>query len=338
MKKIVSVLLAVLMMTCLLVPAMTVNAATEHVYYVSATGDNAKDGKTEANAMKTVAAAVKVAENATGYAAGDSVVIKVSGVVNEGGSLQGLLGSKYQAIYVAGTKTKIPVIVEGTTADAAIKFDAGKENWSNRRFAYLDIVFKNISIQVTGDKKLALIAGSGDLTFDNVKFAEDVKWIIYANPISKTPMSKGDALGLTEYHPTVTFKNGDYTALDEVAVISQHDGSNIDLTDAYAAMVHPKMVIESTAKMGTVAFANVNIKVADATLEIKKGAQVANVKKTTEGVTIGYTFNFIDGNAAADPAPAPSTPSTADASEIVLFSFLAVVSLAGVAVVSKTRA
>ena len=80
MKKIISLVLAVVMFACLLVPAMTVNAATAYTYYVSSAGPDDGDG-TEAKPFKDIAAAMDKAVTNT-YAEGDTVKFIVVGEAN----------------------------------------------------------------------------------------------------------------------------------------------------------------------------------------------------------------------------------------------------------------
>ena len=71
----------------------------------------------------------------------------------------------------------------------------------------------------------------------------------------------------------------------------------------------------------------------DVTVTIEQGANVTRLVETGVGSTVMGTVTLNKPNAST-----PSTPATADASEIVLFSFVAMVSLAGVVMVKKASA
>ena len=58
MKKIISLVLAVVMFAALLIPAMSVNAATAYTYYVSETGSDTEGDGTEAKPFKNIDAAM----------------------------------------------------------------------------------------------------------------------------------------------------------------------------------------------------------------------------------------------------------------------------------------
>ena len=81
MKKIISLVLAVVMFACLLVPAMTVNAATAYTYYVSATGSDTDGDGSEAKPFQNIAAAIDKALTVK-YVEGDTVKPVIVGEVD----------------------------------------------------------------------------------------------------------------------------------------------------------------------------------------------------------------------------------------------------------------
>jgi len=379
--KILSLMLAVAMFACLLIPAMSANAATAHVYYVSATGDDSNDGLSEANAKKSLLSAIKEAEKLT-LVDGDTVTIKISGAVGEAADSSGNPSYSAQQLLSSGRNggenlddangKLIPLILEGVTADAKVIFaHKGDDTASTRRYVMNDITFKNLTLSVvrassaTSDANLFyLYASTGALRFDNVKFDNSVTWRVCADNFTVTPSNnlityfKSTEAAPLKVNGTLSFKNGDYTNLDWVAAV----GSRAALTTYSAkAEINSTLIIGEGAKMGTVHVVKQDTNMKSTTVEVKSGAEIAKLVmiedelKMTKAVDVTVTIeqganvtrlvetgvgSTVMGTVTLNKpnASTPSTPATADASEIVLFSFVAMVSLAGVVMVKKASA
>jgi len=105
------------------------------------------------------------------------------------------------------------------------------------------------------------------------------------------------------------------------------------------------ITVKSGAKVGKINVVGDYVKLmSNVTVTVEAGATCGTITEkgvgTTyeEGVTVTVDKQTASGGSTPAPAPTPSTPATADASEIVLFSFIALTAVAGVVVLKKTRA
>jgi len=188
MKKIISLVLAVVMFACLLVPAMTVNAATAYTYYVSSAGPDDGDG-TEAKPFKDIVAAMdkaltlKFAEGDTvkfivvGEAAAARTVFKADNTIQ---AQQWLAtpssvistGTMSEAMFLcvrddAGkiqqnedlTPKMIPITIEGKDANAKLIFPVDHSS-STRRYWCNEVIVKNITCVAKAAQEFDLAGAS----------------------------------------------------------------------------------------------------------------------------------------------------------------------------------
>lgn len=307
MKKIkaFSIILAVAMLMALLVPCMQVSAAgTNYVVYVDSTnGDNANDGLSKATAVKTIRRAITLGDSNGNEAVskipkfqkGDTFTIKFSGeaIYDElytdmdiavfFGYYTGYDHSNGKNGYHLDETYRVPLIIDGGTTASKIIFPTIYDDSflmkTNQHYQCNDITFKNLTLETRHDdastKKLGgylLCAGTGIMTFDNVKFSDagfdktagvvtdgiPRGWTLACDAISDKSLervflntvnffvSKGKEI--TQDYATLVFKNGDYSNVT-VAALSYPAG--YEGTADYSKM-KATVKIQNGAKMGTV--------------------------------------------------------------------------------------
>ena len=228
------------------------------------------------------------------------------------------------------------------------------------------MTFDNVTFDSTGcDWKISAQCMSGTPYTKIIGVAADVQCdntVIFKNgdytnlhtvAVLWTYSTKIDvtAAQIAAFNPGITVESGaKMNTVYGLATQTMAKGSSGSY-DLPTACRNPEILIKSGATVAKVIGTLDNVTYTNnLTITIEQGANVTTVAEKGEGATV--TGDIVVNNAntgsttpetpapetPAPETPAPSTPATADASEIVLFSFIALASLAGVAVVSKTRA
>ncbi len=308
--KLVSVLLAVVMILGLLPwgQVFAAPATYDIVYYVSETGNNSNDGLTATTPLKNIANAyAKIV--AAAPTAQQTVAIYVDGVI-EGATTS-------QQWITTGATARVPVTVDiiGVDDDATILFAYTDTASSIRKYLGApDFCFRNLTILPKGNSDTAnalatnnyiasIGVGIGHITFDDVVFADydardtakahKIRWRIYAEPWSSNVAFKNfEGYTKGQAYPVlsqVTFMNGDYTNLDDVAAKGIYAHTNMERTlgatitktadggfcDADIKQ-SASIVIGKGAKMGTVSALNWNAACVGASVTV--AADVTSVK------------------------------------------------------------
>ena len=318
--KVLSLVLAVAMFACLLIPVMNVSAAgTAYTYYLSENGNDEKDGLSEANALVSVGAVMKKIFANT-YAEGDTVKVIVIGDVlhpafqmtfaynlssTSSGGANNNHGKEHTALLCVrdgegkpvknedGTVKMIPFTVEGKDSTSKITFDLGNES-ASRKFCHNEMTFKNITFTTkytagSSWRNYVWLGSVNGMTFDGCKFDTSAEWEISTsagNSQATDSMQKAGA----KMNNFVKFLNGDYTNLSIAASVwhTNNEAYNVASSDLKNSMVNNTLIVGAGAKMGKVIVVGNAFDgpvTNGATVIVENGGEVATIEGNKSGTS-----------------------------------------------------
>ena len=230
---------------------------TDIVYYASASGNDANDGKTLATAKKTLKGALQQAKaDNQSFAADARIVVNVEGTVSINPSSSQGMATVDQLLLPDGKEVPILVQTNNYSGTKAILDTAHKSSDSNSCMVYFSnsMTLKDITFQATthaekGTRDYILFAGYNHIVFDNVTFAHagdtpsttgTKSWYINTSHVLSSVEIPADG------ESTITFKNGDYT---NIVATTVYRANMVSPTVTNAASVHTRIIIEDGATM-----------------------------------------------------------------------------------------
>lgn len=242
-------------------------ASDEWVYYVSQDGDDRSSGRTLDSAKRTIAGVLNQAIADNGgrktFADGVRITVYVQGKVLNGHNVQMLgIGS----VLTNYSKAHMPITIVGLGSDAVIDVNYDPVNSGSASFYFAnDFTLRNVDLYsetnysaTTGNYFCTdkLYAAGCQIEFDNVTLYTDgqapsyLAWSVYADHFA-TGGTNVTALSSPVYS-SITFKNGDYTNLANVAAVGANSIWTSANTYTEAPNLHCKIVVGEGAQMGTV--------------------------------------------------------------------------------------
>ena len=257
--------------------ATTEPAYNDYTYYASGSGADTNDGQAGTTAKKTISGVLKQAVADRTYAAGDRIVINVTGTVKMSDSNSQAMAN-VQVLTSDGAKVPILIQTDNNSGTKATLDTGHTTKTSSSRIVYFcnDMTLKNINFQSSKHSTAdywdyQLYAGYNHIVFDNVTFGHNgectTKWRVSAGHVVANDSIPVPTV-LTG--SSITFKNGDYTNLEfATAVMTPKLYGNGDTS---APFVECSLIIEDGAKMSTVYNRYSVMSYGKITVEIKGGS------------------------------------------------------------------
>ncbi len=271
---------------------------TDIVYYASETGDNSKDGKSAATAKNDVPKLMEqvVADNGGSqvFPNGSRLVIMLQGRVTNGTS-QSVV---YHSLLTTLDGKSLPILVTTYNYDGYNRAtlysqqksvnDGNASLYANNDITFKDIIFSSETYEPNLYRPNKFYTGMNQIVFDGVSFQftgstpnNNAGWVVSACHFTNFGYDPAK-----QYYPTVTFKNGDYTNLRFVTTVNtanlwaSSDANKV--TDATS--IHPTIIVEDGAHVGTIYGLTSTMKVGNVTVDIR-GGSVKAYRGTSNGAS-----------------------------------------------------